>query len=218
MNTVRCGKSINSGEFLVKSMPRVVRKDPDPAVEPKPVGDEEKSEPIEPFKVEEKENKEPPGPLEPVMEKEPDPGEKDEDEFEDALKMLGERFDRMEKAITGLSEILKANYTSKPAPKDADYPTPPEMGEGAGKLSDGLQAPKLAQTVNPASKPFGKGKPVSEEVRKAALVGATDGSRETKPVGATAEDLRTMRAAILKGETSIAKENAKLAIRKYGGN
>jgi hypothetical protein len=195
-------------------MPKAVRKDPDPAVVPKPVDEEEKSEPIKPLAEEEKENKEPPGPQEPVMEKEPDPAPKEDEEFEDALKMLGERFDRMEKAITSLGEVLKANYTSKPKPMDADYPTPPLDGP----KSDGLQAPKIDQEINPAAKPFGKGKPASEEVRKAALAGAADGSRETKPPVATTEDLRAMRLAILKGETSIAKENAKLAQRKYGGN
>ena len=195
-------------------MPKsVVRKDPDPDPEPEPAVAEEKSDTVgpTPYKVEEKDQEFTPGPAADEMKtapaaktatrKEPEPEEED-DEFEDALKLLGERFDRMEKAILGLGEILKATYTSKPKDVASDYPVPPDQGP----KSDGLQGPKLTQQINEASKPFGKsGKPV--DVSKSALKGAADGAVENPavPGGTTVRDYVEK---IIRGETSIAKMNA----------
>lgn len=217
-------KSINSSHSIVSGMPKPVRKEP----EPEPKDEEMKSDTtIEPFKDEEKAQRTPPGPDGDEMKtapavKDTDPsktesnsGDEDE-EFEDALKAISTRFDNLEKAINALGDkfvaaLEKSNYTSKPASVQGDYPTPPE----AGPKSDGLQAPKIDQEDNPHSKPFGKtGKPLGEPAKKVALGGAADGSRER--TAETVDSLREMRAAILKGETSIAKENAKLAQRKYG--
>jgi hypothetical protein len=144
-----------------------------------------KSEPVEPFHEEEKAEEKPETPLneEPAMNKAPVPdvdgdsvdtaGVAEDREYEAAMKTLNERFAAIEargaateKALGEVLSLLKANYTSKLAPRDSDYPTPGEDGP----LSDGMQAPRLTQNVNPHSKAFGKG-------QKTALGPATDGEK-----------------------------------------
>lgn len=159
------GKGINSPDGMGSNMARVTEKSDS---EQKPLAEEEKATKAEPVVV-------------------VDDGDEDED-FEEALKSIDARFTKMESILEKLLKAVeddedededksvgteKANYARSPKNVAADYPTPPE----GGKTSDGLQAPKLEQAVNPAQKPFGK------TIQKNAFAGAASGAEETAPGG-----------------------------------
>lgn len=191
-NTAKAAKGINTGE----NMGRIMAKPTKSVAKHEDVVPETKSEPIEPVRVEEEKAEDvPESPLneEPAMTKEPETEETDED-YEAAMKAVGQRFDsidsrfnKLEKLIEGLA---KANFTSKPAPRDSDYPSPNEDGP----LSDGLQAPRLTQSVNPNSKPFGKA--------GMALKGAADASKEKPGMGARSKRTEVIEQ-VLKGEKRL---------------
>jgi HK97 family phage prohead protease len=198
MRTGEDGKSINTPKSMDKTMPKPVRKEPDPEPDPARKSDTE----ILPYSEEEKRlvaahralHKEPDPDPDPAAKPVPDESEAEEaadqgemgegkgvapvphkttaEDFrslaDSLVKAISDGFARMEKRFETLE---KANYTSKPPSVEHDYPKPPEDGP----KSDGLQAPKLDQEMNPHSKPFGK---TTQAIIKTALGGAADGSKE----------------------------------------
>jgi hypothetical protein len=185
-------KGINSANAMDKTMPSGPKKVEATKSDTKeePYSAEEKDAKVEDTKAEDApvEVKEAPK----VDEKE------DDDEFEEALKALSARFDRLEASIAKvLDGIEKANYTSKP-PKVTDYPEPLT----GGPLSDGKQAPKLSQGLNPNAKPFGK------DIQKSALGAAADGSREGPTMGQSNEITEALRQ-VLTGKAKITQINAR---------
>ena len=121
-------------------------------------------------------------------------------EFSHALKTLSDLFGAMQKsntevrdAVKELTGVVKATYTSKPKPVDADYPTPPTDGP----KSDGVQAPKIDQEINPHSKPFGKD---AAKLTKVALGGAPEAGKEG--VGMEGAHNEYLKVILQKGTTA----------------
>jgi hypothetical protein len=171
-------KSIYSSVNMGNSMAKTPTNKSEPV---KTYHEEEEKEnvaPTTPLNEEPAMNKEPESIREPVKEKPQDSTESgvdtSDEEYEMAVKAINDRFDRIEATQKSMVEILgrleKANYTSKPKSRESDYPTPPDDGP----IGDGIQAPRITQSKNPASKPFGK----MDEGTKTALGGAAEGHKE----------------------------------------